>query len=189
MAGEESRIAMEPDELPEKRIADMISGVAAYFHRERELYFPASEPLTPGWRTAVQAYFSGTLLERVRTVILKGARIPPPPFYAEAIALSSGSFPDFVHLASVTYMDIIVFHDEITLRTLFHGMVHAAQMAFLGFDRYNELYVRGFARTRSWIAIPLEAQAYQLDSRFAMNPAATFSVEDEVKSWSEQGRY
>ncbi len=86
-------------------------------------------------------------------------------------------------------MDIIVFHDEITLRTLFHGLVHAVQMAFLGLDRYTDFYVRGFVKSRSWIAIALESQAYQLDTRFAMSPSAIFSVEDEVKSWAEQGRY
>ncbi len=56
-------------------------------------------------------------------------------------------------------------------------------------DRYTDFYVQGFVKSRSWIAIPLEAQAYQLDTRFAMSPSATFSVEDEVKSWAEQGRY
>ena len=180
---------MDPAKFSEERVAEMVSGVAAYLRQEREVYFRASEPLAPGLRSAVQPFFSKSLLERVRTVVLKGARIPPPPFYSEAIALSGGSFPDFVHLASVTYLDIIVFHDEIALRTMFHGLVHAAQMAFLGIDRYTDLYVRGFERSRSWIAIPLEAQAYQLDTRFAMSPAAVFSVEDEVKSWDEQGRY
>jgi len=180
---------MDPAELTEARVAEMVSGVMAYLRRERELYFRASEPLSLGWRTAVQAYFSGTLLDSIRTIILKGARIPPPPFYSEAMAMSSGNFPDFVHLASITYLDTIVFHDEILLRTLFHGLVHATQMALLGLDRYADLYVRGFVKFRTWIAIPLEAQAYQLDTRFAMSPAASFSVEDEVKSWAEQGRY
>ena len=98
---------MDPVELPESRVAEIISGVAAYLRQERELYFRASEPLAAGWRTGVQGYFSRTLLDSVRTIILKGARIPPPRFYAEAMALSSGNFPDFVHLASVTYLDVI----------------------------------------------------------------------------------
>ena len=97
---------MDPVELPESRVAEIISGVAAYL-RQGELYFRASEPLAAGWRTGVQGYFSRTLLDSVRTIILKGARIPPPRFYAEAMALSSGNFPDFVHLASVTYLDVI----------------------------------------------------------------------------------
>lgn len=185
----ESRIAMDPVELPEARVAEMISGVSAYLRQERDLYFRASEPLAPGWRAAVQDYFSAALLDNVKTIVLKGARIPPPPFYAEAMAFSSGNFPDFVHLASVTYMDVIVFHDEITLRTLFHGLVHATQMVLLGLDRYTELYVRGFVKARSWIAIPLEAQAYQLDTRFAMSPSDGFSVEDEVRAWDERRQY
>ena len=180
---------MEPADLPEARVAETVSQVRAYYRQERDTYFRASDPLAQEWRTAVQAYFSKTLLESVRTVVLKGARIPPPPFYSEAVALSVGNFPDFVHLASVTYLDIIVFHDEIRVRTLFHGLVHAAQMAFLGLDRYVDLYVRGFAKSRSWLAIPLEAQAYQLDTRFAMSPTSVFSVEEEIKSWADQGQY
>jgi hypothetical protein len=46
--------------------------------QERNLYFQASELLAPAWRTAVQPYFSKTFLDTVRTVVLKGARIPPP---------------------------------------------------------------------------------------------------------------
>jgi hypothetical protein len=180
---------MKLPDLPEERVAEAISKVTAYYRQERELYFKGSALLSESWKTAVQAYFSNALLERMRTVVLEGARIPPPPFYAEAAAISGGNFPDFVHLASVTYVDIVVFHDEIALRTLFHGLVHAAQVAHFGLDRYVELYVRAFARTRSWIAIPLEVQAYQLDSRFAMAPAATFSVEGEIKTWADDGRY
>ncbi len=103
--------------------------------------------------------------------------------------MSSGNFPDFVHLASIAYRDVIVFNDEIAVRTLFHGLVHAAQMALLGLDRYTHFYVRGFVKCRSWIAIPLEAQAYQLDTRFAMSPSTAFSVEEEIKTWAEQGKY
>ena len=191
MQGAETRsgVPLDPAEVTEARISGMVSGVMAYLRQERDLYSRASEPLDPVWRAAVQAYFSEPLLGSIRTVTLKEARIPPPPFYSEAMALSSGNFPDFVHLASFTYLDTIVFHDEIALRTLFHGLVHAVQMAVLGLDRYTDLYVRGFVNCRSWIAIPLEAQAYQLDTRFAMSPAASFSVEEEVKSRAEQGRY
>ena len=77
---------MDPVELPEARVTEIISGVAAYLRRERELYFRASEPLDSGWRAAVQDYFSDALLGSIKTIILKGARIPPPPFYAEAMA-------------------------------------------------------------------------------------------------------
>jgi len=180
---------MDPAPVSEARLAEMVTGVAKYFRQEREVYFRESELLAAHWKASVHAYFAKSLLESVRTMVLKGARIPPPPFYAEAIAMSSGNFPDFVHLASVTYVDIVVFHEQIEVRTLFHGLVHAAQIAWLGFERYANLYVRGFVRTRSWLTIPLEAQAYQLDARFAKSGGETFSVEEEIRAWSEQGRY
>src|SRR6266566_465111 len=101
---------MDPGGLSEARVAEMISGVAAYMRQERNLYFRASELLTPKWRTAVQPYFSKTLLGTVRTVILKGPRIPPPPFYAEAIVLSSGHFPAFFNFAFLTFFLHFILH-------------------------------------------------------------------------------
>ena len=49
---------------------------------------------------------------------------------------------------------------KLRLERSFTGWSIAAQMALLGMDRYTELYVRGFVKTRSWMAIPWEAQAY-----------------------------
>jgi hypothetical protein len=167
----------------------MIAQIAAYMRQERALYFPASEPLCPTWKTTLQQYFPKTLLDTVKTVTLEGARIPPPPFYSDAVAISGGHFPDFVHLASVTYVDVIVFNDPIIARPLFHGLAHAQKMAFLGLDQYVGFYLRGFLRTRSWVNIPLEAQAFQLEARFSMTPPQVFSVEEEVKRWFSEGRY
>jgi hypothetical protein len=180
---------MDPAEFPEARVAKMIAGVAAYLRQERALYLPASHPLTSAWKATVLPYFSTTLLDAVKTVTLEGARIPPPPFYAEAVALSAGRFPDFVHLASVTYIDVIVFNDAIAPRPLFHGLVHAEQMAHLKLDKYVSFYLRGFLKMRSWVNIPLEAQAFQLEARFSMTPPELFSVEEEIKRWESEGRY
>jgi len=130
---------MDRSEIPESRIAEIIAGVRDYMRKERSLYLPGGELLTPDWRAKVRDYFPPALLDSVRTVTLEGARIPPPPFYVEALAMTYGGFPDFVHLASVTYVDVIVFNQRIAARTLFHGLVHAQQMAFLGFETYIEL--------------------------------------------------
>jgi len=43
--------------------------------------------------------------------------------------------------------------------------------------------------TRSWINIPLEAQAFKLEERFAVSPLEIFSVEEEVRLWASAGRY
>jgi hypothetical protein len=180
---------MDPAEFPEARVAKMIAEVAAYLRKERALYLPASNSLTPAWRATLKPYFSNTLLDSVKTVTLDGARIPPPPFYAEAVAISAGRFPDFVHLASVTYIDVIVFNEKIVPRPLFHGLVHSEQMAYLKLDEYVGYYLRGFLETRSWINIPLEAQAFQLEARFSMTPPEVFSVEEEIGRWASEGRY
>ena len=103
--------------------------------------------------------------------------------------MSAGHFPDFVHLASVTYIDVIVFSDAIAPRTLFHGLVHAQQMISLGVENYAGFYLRGFLKTRSWITIPLEVQAYQLEARFARTPPEVFSVEEEIKLWARNHRF
>ncbi len=103
--------------------------------------------------------------------------------------MSGGNFPDFVHLASFTYTDVLVFHDEIAPRALFHALVHATQISVLGFERYVDLYVRGFLKLRSWLGIPLEEQAYKLEAQFAARSADIFSVEDEIKTSDAEGRY
>jgi hypothetical protein len=180
---------MEPAQLPEERVAEIIDGVSSYFRQERERYLPKSSPLEPAWRAGIGPYFAKNLLDRIRIVKLGGERIPTPPFYAEAKAMSDGRFPDFAHMASITYLDVLVFHEEIAPRPLFHGLVHAAQIEVLGFERYVDLYVRGFVKNRSWVAIPLEDQAYKLDARFSCAPDQAFSVEEEIKSWYTAGRY
>jgi hypothetical protein len=37
--------------------------------------------------------------------------------------------------------------------------------------------------------VPLEAHAFTLESKFAGDPAQTFSVEEKVWLWINQGRY
>ena len=94
-----------------------------------------------------------------------------------------------MHIASVAYIDVIVVHDQIDPRALFHGVVHATQMAMLGFEKYVDLYVRGSVKNLSWLQIPLEDQAYKLDARFAENPGKILSVEHEIKAWDQEGKY
>jgi hypothetical protein len=180
---------MDTSQFSEAQIAEMVAGVAKYLRDDRALYLGASEPLNADWKTTFKPYFPKPLLDAVRTVMLNGARIPPPSFYAKAVALSSGNFPDFVHLSSVTYIDIIVFNEAIAPRTLFHGLVHAQQFASLGLEPYVELYVRGFLKTRSWVRIPLEEQVFKLEERFMMTPPKPFLVEEVVRLWAGEGHY
>ena len=188
MASRESRV--NPGQFSEERIAEMVLGVATYFRKERALYLPYSQPLPGEWRAKIAPYFSSVTLDRVKILALDhGVRVPPPPFYAEALQMTGGKFPDFVHMASITFVDVIVFNEGVEARALFHGMVHVAQIALLGFDEYVKWYMRGFLKHLSWLAIPFEDQAYKLDARFAQSPYDLFSVEEEIRTWVREGKY
>jgi len=49
--------------------------------------------------------------------------------------------------------------------------------------------VKGFLRGGSYVAIPLEMNAYELDARFAAEPAQPFSVANDVQAWLDGGRF
>ncbi len=92
-------------------------------------------------------------------------------------------------MASVTFLDVVVFNEKLTERSLFHALVHAVQFHVLGLERYAELWVRGFVDTKVHFTVPLETHAFSLESKFVRPDPGRFSVEDEVRLWLKQGRY
>jgi len=92
-------------------------------------------------------------------------------------------------MASLTFVDVIVFSDLIIERALFHGLVHAVQFQILGVERYTDLFVRAFLRTNAHFTVPLETHAFSLASKFAVAPDRAFSVEEQVRLWVREGRY
>ena len=66
--------------------------------------------------------------------------------------------------------------------------MHVEQYRQLGIPRFSDLYVRGFLNGGSYVAIPLEVNAYTLEGRFEANHHQRFSVEDEVRWWAAEGR-
>ncbi len=173
----------------EERITEAISMVADYLHEQREHFRPQGQPLGEDHRRTMTPFFDPALLDEVRIVSLEGRRVSNPPFYAEAKALGLTTLPEFTHMASLAFEDVLVFHGDIAARTLFHALVHAVQFEVLGLERYTEHFVRGFLRTRSHISVPLEAHAFTLESKFAGDPTQPFSVEERVRLWVNQGRY
>ena len=77
----------------------------------------------------------------------------------------------------------------LTLRTLFHNLVHVAQFSILGAERVMESYFHVLNESGLWIVAPVEEQAYQLDGRYTKDPADVFSVVDEIQGWLLSGRY
>jgi hypothetical protein len=92
-------------------------------------------------------------------------------------------------MASLTFLDVVVFNEKLEERSLFHSLVHAVQVQVLGVERYAELFVRGFVNTKLHFTVPLEAHAFSLESKFVVPGHESFSVEDQVRLWLQQGRY
>ena len=180
---------LDPSLFDEGKIAEAVNRIAQYLRRQREEFLPKSVWLADDHKRMVAPFFNPGLLELVRVVTLRNQRIPNPPFYAKARELGLTNLPELTHMASLTFEDVLVFQGEITGRSLFHAMVHAAQFSILGMKRYTELFVRGFLRTGSHITVPLEAHAFMLESKFASEPNKPFSVEEKIWLWNNQGRY
>jgi len=179
----------EPLPIDEDRILEAIARVASYLREQREHYLASALPLTNQQKALMWPYFSAALLDRVRIVELDGARIPNPPFYQEYRALGVVNLPEVAHLHSLTFLDVIVFNEKITERTLFHALAHAVQFDVLGVERYSDLFVRSFVNTRLHFSVPLEAHAFSLESKYAGAPTERFSVEEQVRLWVKQARY
>jgi hypothetical protein len=171
------------------QLRDAIAKVVLYLQVQRDIYYPAGHPLGEERKSELKGFFSPALLERVRIVELKEGKVANPWFYEEARAKGIQNLPDVSHKVAVTFLDVVVFNQKITPRDLFHGLVHAAQVKMLGLERFAELFVIGFLQARSYFLIPLKAHAFALDTRYAEDPQAPFSVEDQIRFWHKQGRY
>ncbi len=90
---------------------------------------------------------------------------------------------------SLTFLDVVVFNEALTERSLFHALVHAVQFQVLGVERYTELFVQSFMRTKTHFTVPLEAHAFSLVSKFLRPSPERFSVEEYVRQWVADGRY
>lgn len=175
--------------LDEKDIRRAIECVSSYLRDQRDRYLASAIPLSKQHQARMSPYFSAELLDQVKAVELHGARVPNPPFYPEARALGFLNLPDIPHMTSLTFLDVLVFNDVVTERSLFHALVHAVQFQVLGLERYAELFVRSFVNARFHFLVPVEAHAFFLESKFARPAAEAFSVEEQVRLWAKQNRY
>jgi len=87
----------------------------------------------------------------------------------------------------VTFVDVVVSHEPFSESLLFHELVHVVQYAQMGSREFAARYVQGFLKNGSYDEIPLEKNACELEGRFS-SKNATFSVAEEVRSWSEAGK-
>lgn len=175
--------------ISERLISEAIARVADYMREQRDHYFPQGNALSEPDAASMRSFFAPSLLSSVRVVELHGRRISNPPFYRNAVERGMANLPELAHLASLAFVDVLVFNDQITARALFNGLAHAVQIQLLGVERYLELFARAFLKTQSRLSVPLEAHVFLLESKFMENRTQTFSVEDHVRQWIEQHHY
>ena len=171
----------EKCQLTEEQVLHVLEQLRGYMRGQRKHYLPFGKPLGSALIGLMSRFFSPSLLSRTKVVQLVNRRITAPSFCQEIRASGFPSLKEFTHGASMTFEDLLVFNDKITDRLLFHALVRSVQFQVLGQERYTESFVRAFLDTRLRFGVPLEAHAFELDSRFASDRKTPFSVQDEVR--------
>ena len=179
---------MDLSNLPTSLVSQLANAVQTYIVASRKKYVAKAVPLTAAQKSTMQPFFDQGILDQTRVLVLNGSRIENPPFYAMAKMMGTRNLPSFSDVAAVTFVDVVVSHEPFSHSLLFHELVHVVQYAQLGSKEFASRYVQGFLKTGSYDNIPLEKNAYELEERFNGKSAA-FSVADEVRTWSDAGKF
>ena len=107
-----------------------------------------------------------------------------PPMYTMAKMMGIRNLPDFADMAAITFVDVIVSHDNFTDALLFHELVHVVQYSQMDMKEFSTRFIQGFIQGGSYEKIPLEMHARALEDRFSQG-GGPFSVDDEVRQWRE----
>jgi hypothetical protein len=180
---------MHTQSLSAEQIRQVSESVAQYISARRSHFFTRAGHLTAAQQAAMAGFFSAKVLETTRILVLEKERIANPDFYVMLRGLGFSNLPDFARMSAVTFQNVVVSHEPFSDGLLFHEFVHVEQYRQLGVPRFAELYVRGFLAGGGYDGIPLEINAYALGGRFESARNSVFSVESEVLSWINEGRF
>ena len=176
---------MDLKNLPPAMISQLVNMVEDYVTSSRKKYAPQAVPLTDAQRGVMQPYFSPAVLDSARLCVLRGTRVSNPSMYTMAKMMGIRNLPDFAAMAGITFVDVIVSHQEFTDALLFHELVHVVQYAQMDMKEFAMRFINGFIQGGSYEEIPLEKMAHALESRFSQNAAEMLSVDEEVRQWRE----
>src|SRR5579864_1478916 len=115
-----------------EQVAQAVQWLCSFLREQRDHYLPATAPLQHHRKAVLTAYFAQDLLDTVRIIELKGARVPVPDFFSLARSLGFQQLPEISHMDSLTFLDVIAFNELLTERALFHALVHTIQIESLG---------------------------------------------------------
>jgi len=176
---------MDLKNLPPAMVSQLVTMVEDYIDNSRKKYASQAVPLTDAQRNVMQPFFPAAVLDSARLCVLRGTRVSNPSMYPMAKMMGIRNLPDFSEMAAITFVDVIVSHQEFTDALLFHELVHVVQYAQLGLKEFAARFVNGFVQGGSFEEIPLEKFASALEARFSQNRGEPFSVDDEVRQWRE----
>jgi hypothetical protein len=176
---------MDLKNLSPAMVSQLASMVESYISDSRKKYTPQAVPLTDAQRSVMQPFFSAAVLDSARLCVLRGTHVSNPSMYAMAKMMGIRNLPDFAAMTAITFVDVIVSHQEFTDALLFHELVHVAQYAQMDMKEFAARFVNGFIQGGSYEEVPLEKMAHALEDRFSQNAVETFSVDDEVRKWRE----
>jgi hypothetical protein len=179
---------MDLSNLSPAMISQVATVVEDYITGSRTKFAPQAVPLTEAQRSAMQPFFPGEVLHSARLCVLRGARVPNPSMYSMAKMIGIRNLPDFAEMTAITFVDVVVSHEEFSDALLFHELVHVVQYAQMGVKEFAVRYVSGFIQGGSYEEVPLEKHAQLLESRFSQDAGHLFSVDDEVRQWREAGK-
>ncbi len=105
---------MDLKNLPPAMVSQLANMVEDYVTSSRKKYAPQAVPLTDAQRNAMQPFFSSAVLDSARLCVLRGTRVSNPPMYAMAKMMGIRNLPDFAAMTAITFVDVIVSHEEFT---------------------------------------------------------------------------
>jgi hypothetical protein len=178
---------MDLKNLPPAMVFQLVTMVEDYINNSRKKYAAQAEPLTGAQRSTVQPFFSPAVLDSARLYVLRGTHVSNPTMYPMAKMMGIRNLPDFADMAAITFVDVIVSHQEFTDALLFHELVHVVQYSQMELKEFATRFVNGFIQGGSYEELPLEKMAHTLEARFSQG-CEPFSVDDEVRQWRETGK-
>ncbi len=179
---------MDLKNLSPALVSQLVTAVEDYINSNQKKYAAQAVPLTDAQRSVMQPYFSAAVLDSARLCVLSGTRVSNPPMYAMAKMMGIRNLPHFAEMAAITFVDVIVSHQEFTNALLFHELVHVVQYAQMELKEFATRFINGFIQGGSYQEIPLEKMARALEGRFSQGSGNPFSVDDEVRQWREAGK-
>jgi hypothetical protein len=115
--------------LPPAMVSQLANMVEDYVTSGRKKYGPQAVALTDAQRNAMQPFFSSAVLDSARLCVMCGTRVSNPPMYAMAKMMGIRNLPDFADMEAITFVDVIVSHQEFTDALFFHELVHVVQFS------------------------------------------------------------